>query len=384
MLRRALIVLLLIISPYCLADARGHVCEQRHCSVIVDAGSSGSRVHLYAFDLNEHNEPIHIEEVFVNKVTPGFASLPAQAEQVNNYLSGLLSPVPAQNLPVYFYATAGMRLLSEQQQQALYSKLIHWFSENPQWTLMEAKTITGTDEGVLGWLATNHELGLMDNEGRSQVGFIEIGGASVQIVFPIQDDYQIDKQDLVTVIVHNRPVLLFSHSFWGLGATEITKKFKHVSACFPTGYLLPDQSVAQGDGYACGEQLGEVINGHNEISDVVKTAQKNNSTPQWYTVGAVSALITKLSNQFPNGQFTANSLLNTVDSNYCQANWQDQQQAYPGDGYLSQNCILGAFFNKLTTNGMGLQPDQTIQSLPANLHGDWTLGVVIQQTNQYN
>lgn len=45
-------------------------CERHHCTAIVDAGSSGSRIHLYSYDLDEQANPIRINNVYSKKSNP--------------------------------------------------------------------------------------------------------------------------------------------------------------------------------------------------------------------------------------------------------------------------------------------------------------------------
>jgi len=97
--------------------------------IVIDAGSSGSRVHIYmwAYRLNE-SSPAYVKEApefsepkWSLKVEPGlsaFASDPQLAfESVTFLLNYARSMIPhsKQSLtPVYLFATAGMRVLEEQ------------------------------------------------------------------------------------------------------------------------------------------------------------------------------------------------------------------------------------------------------------------------------
>ena len=62
-------------------------CQQQHCVGIIDGGSTGSRFHIYTYDLDEHNSPIHIAEQWSKKVKPGFASVENNQTAVDNYFN---------------------------------------------------------------------------------------------------------------------------------------------------------------------------------------------------------------------------------------------------------------------------------------------------------
>ena len=108
-------------------------CRQQYCLAIVDAGSTGSRFHIYTYDLDEHNSPIHIAEQWSKKIKPGFASLENTQAAVDSYLNNLVIDAPQASLPVYFYATAGMRLLPQPKQTEMFTYLNNWFNHQSQW-----------------------------------------------------------------------------------------------------------------------------------------------------------------------------------------------------------------------------------------------------------
>ena len=80
-------------------------CEHHQCLGIVDAGSTGSRVHLYTYDLDEQKTPINIVEHWSKKIKPGLASLSPEQATINAYLTELFSDGPnVHSFPIYFYA----------------------------------------------------------------------------------------------------------------------------------------------------------------------------------------------------------------------------------------------------------------------------------------
>lgn len=55
----------------------------------------------------------------VKKIKPGIATIEANQATMDAYLTTLFSGAPEENLEVYFYATAGMRLLPQPKQHQL-------------------------------------------------------------------------------------------------------------------------------------------------------------------------------------------------------------------------------------------------------------------------
>jgi Golgi nucleoside diphosphatase len=160
-----LIVVLISCCIFTNVSAERAVCQQQQCIAVVDAGSTGSRLHIYSFDLDSNHNPIQIKEYWSKKIKPGFATLAPNQQVIDDYLNQLFQGSPTQTMPVYFYATGGMRLLPKSKQQPYYQHLQRWFSQQKKWQLIEAKTITGGEEGVLGWLAVNYKLGAFTSNG---------------------------------------------------------------------------------------------------------------------------------------------------------------------------------------------------------------------------
>ncbi|AHE66831.1 multidrug DMT transporter permease [Legionella oakridgensis] len=359
---------------------REQPCQQHHCVAIVDGGSTGSRLHIYAYDLNEVNSAVDINEVWSKKIKPGFATLDANQESINNYLNALFTDAPQQNLPVYFYATAGMRLLSEPKQAMYYQKLRHWFANNPQWQLMESKTITGSEEGLFGWLAVNYQLGALTDKSKAFAGVMDMGGASVQVAFPVENTTNIDKSNLIDVDVYGRHVKLFVHSFLGLGQTVFAYQFLDSPSCFSNDYQLPNGSLAEGDAASCQTGVSKLINNVHDVGQMVKPVIAENPVNAWYTMGGLTNLVEDKPFHFENNQFTSQRLLEQADNEVCHKPWKELLDGFPGNDFLYGYCLFPSYYYALIVNGYGIQPEQPINYLPSSKNSDWTLGVVLHQS----
>ncbi|WP_094092317.1 acetate and sugar kinases/Hsc70/actin family protein [Legionella clemsonensis] len=354
-------------------------CQQHQCIAVVDAGSTGSRVHIYAYDFDSSTQsPINIAEVWSKKIKPGFATIEANPPTIDAYLTTLFSGAPESNLPVYFYATAGMRLLPKPKQQQLYSLLQGWFNEQANWQLQQAKTITGTEEGLLGWLAVNYQRGSLDSTNQELAGVMDMGGASVQIIFPVEKADGINPQDLQHIDLYGRHLTLFVHSFLGLGQTEVTHQFLDESVCFANNYELPTGQPAAGDAYSCESDVAYLMNSVHRVNRVVQPVMTTNPVNNWFVIGGMAELTRSKPFQLEN-QFSSQDLLEQANTQVCHQDWSSLINQYPNNDYLYGYCLFPAYYYALIVDGYGLQPQQILNLMAPNQNSDWTLGVVLKQ-----
>ena len=360
-------------------NAGSVTCQERHCIAVVDAGSTGSRLHLYAYDLDTSNNPVQISELWSKKIKPGLASVEPNQHAIDAYLSILFESSPEQHMPVYFYATGGMRLLPHPTQQLYYQAVQQWFSAEAQWQLMDAKTISGNEEGVFGWLAVNYQLGAFKSTDKPLASVMDMGGASVQVTFPVQNVENIDHHDIVEIDIYGRHLVLFVHSFLGLGQSLLSHQFLNEESCFANGYQLPSGLLGKGDASSCRGSVSKLINTVHEVSSIVKPAIASNASNKWYAMDGVALLAENKPFSFENKQFTNQGLLEQADSQICHQEWQDVHAQYSSNNYLYGYCLFPAYYYALMVDGYGLHPDQSINFLPQGQDLGWTLGVVLHK-----
>lgn len=355
-------------------------CQKHECVAIVDAGSTGSRLHIYAYDLDQTKTPININELWSKKVKPGFATLASNQATIDAYLTALFAEAPEENLPVYFYATAGMRLLPQPKQKQFYNLMQKWFANQSRWQLKSSKTITGSEEGLFGWLAVNYQLGAFNNSNnKGYVGVMDMGGASVQIIVPIQKMDGIKNADLLTVNLYGRHLKLFIHSFLGLGQTEVTHQFLDTSSCFSEEYQLPSGAAATGDAYSCANEISPLMNNVHRVNRIVQPVIEANPVSNWIVLGGMAELAQSKPFQFDSYQFTNQTLLEQANTQVCHQQWSALNQQYPSNEYLYGYCLFPAYYYALMVDGYGLKPQQTVNYMASNQGSDWTLGVVLNQ-----
>ncbi|GGI78547.1 multidrug DMT transporter permease [Legionella impletisoli] len=380
---RMLVLLICIVSFFGNIEAstpNTQACKPDLCVAVVDAGSTGTRLHIYSFERNENNLPINIQEIWSKKIRPGFATLEPSQDTVNAYLHILFSDAPASNLPVYFYATAGMRLLSGPKQDTYYNALKQWFKHHPQWRLVDSKTITGREEGLFGWLSVNYQLKtLQENKPEAYVSVMDMGGASVQIVFPVKNTENINPDDLVEVDVYGQKTKLFVHSFLGLGQTVFAYQFLDEKSCFADNYKLPSGVSGQGDAQECQADVSKLINEVHQVSTKVQPALAENQAEKWYVLGGIKFLLEDKPFHFEGDKFNSEELLEQGNIEVCNKSWQELTTQNPHHEFLYNYCLLPSYYYALIVNGYGLNAEEPIYMLPGQNSADWTLGVVLHQ-----
>ncbi|VDL39478.1 unnamed protein product [Hymenolepis diminuta] len=218
--------------------------ESRY-TIIVDAGSSGSRLFVYCIPSQKSGDgPLPIITLcpdaegkpLTKKVNPGLSSFSSDPSASQSYISGLLS-FAAQNIPkqyhsvtpVYILATAGMRFLSPSDQDAIWryvqltvKKEFHFKFED-SW----AQTVTGLYEALYGWITVNYLLGNFVEPPRPTVGMLDMGGASMQIAYEVPPELNPPK-DLILpfTIGETRTHNVYVMTFLGYGTHAAKSRYK--------------------------------------------------------------------------------------------------------------------------------------------------------------
>ncbi|KAH7913936.1 nucleoside phosphatase family-domain-containing protein [Hygrophoropsis aurantiaca] len=164
-------------------------------ALMIDAGSTGSRIHVYKF----HNcgpSPAYEYEVF--KMTqPGLSAYKGHptdaAQSLDVLLDEAMRVVPASLrscTPIAVKATAGLRLLgTEDSTDILNSVRSHLLEKYPfalpQTADRGVAIMDGKDEGVYAWITANYLLDTIraDSKPGTSYAVLDLGGGSTQIVF---------------------------------------------------------------------------------------------------------------------------------------------------------------------------------------------------------
>lgn len=347
-------------------------CTYQICEAIIDVGSSGSRLYIYAHD----DASIHTRHVlFTQKITPGLSTVPP--EQIPAYLKKLIPQAPYQPIPIYVYGTAGMRLIPEESQQHRYDIVKNWFKKYPTWQLQDARTISGQEEGIYAWVAAQTELNVLGKSFEMLTSVVEMGGASVQVNIPIREEQitQFKPEDIYKVHLNGQEISVWSKSFIGFGINEIEKKVGLDANCFSEGYLMSNGEIAHGDIQQCISHIEQ----HQDIH-LIEHLQAYSALPvsehRWVTLGAIRYAAQSQFYHYAQ-YFDLKHLFLDADEKYCHQSWTFIQETEPQDSFAYRGCLAASYIYAFLKDGMGIHESHQLYYPNASEPMDWTLGALI-------
>uniref|UniRef100_A0A3P9PCW3 nucleoside diphosphate phosphatase n=1 Tax=Poecilia reticulata TaxID=8081 RepID=A0A3P9PCW3_POERE len=194
--------------------------------VMFDAGSTGTRVHVFRFRMENRGFPSLDRETF-RAIEPGLSAYADDPQKCSAGIVALLdlarSVVPPSHwtrTPVVLKATAGLRLLPGDKAEQLLDRVRALFRESPFLSTEDGVSIMdGTDEGTSAPEPGRYRGGLQGPD-RPTVGMLDLGGGSTQITFSPRHEKTIQMSpidDIRSFQMFNRTHTVYTHSYLGLG-----------------------------------------------------------------------------------------------------------------------------------------------------------------------
>ncbi|KAI8061683.1 nucleoside phosphatase GDA1/CD39 [Gongronella butleri] len=202
---------------------------------MIDAGSSGSRVHVYRFNFC-NKEPKLENEVF-EMLKPGLSSYEDDPEAAAHSLDKLLD-IAVKNVPAEYHhctplavkATAGLRLLGPDASDRILKQVRTHLETNYPFPLAGDDAVTimdGSDEGVYAWITVNYLLGKLAASKRgSSAAVFDLGGASTQVVFEPSISMAEGEHKYPLAYGEGEPYQLYQHSYLGFGLNQARQHIK--------------------------------------------------------------------------------------------------------------------------------------------------------------
>ncbi|KAK5880322.1 hypothetical protein CesoFtcFv8_023360 [Champsocephalus esox] len=198
-------------------------------SVMFDAGSTGTRIHVYTFIHGGSEElPVLDNEMF-HSIKPGLSAYADSPEMAGHTVRMLLKvakkTVPRlewKRTPLFLRATAGLRLLSAERARLLLEQVQHVFDESPFLVPDDSVSImNGTNEGILAWISVNYLTGHLNAHSERTVGILDLGGGSTQITFLPKLRKTIESVPVADYVakydISNSTFELYTYSYLGNG-----------------------------------------------------------------------------------------------------------------------------------------------------------------------
>jgi len=367
--------------------------------ILIDAGSSGSRLHVHGYLQSQNELPI-IEPSRNKKVKPGLSSFEKNPTAAGQSLIPLLdfaqAEIPTEcwdETPLYLQATAGLRSIPLQAAELILESCRQTIARypfifKPEWALI----ISGTQEGVNGWVAVNYLKGIFNQSRSSQqtIGVIEMGGASMQLTFvPQTSQSTCNEQHLVAIQVGDLSYQLYTHSYLDYGLEKIQLLFQRTymdlierdgNPCYPVAL----RHSATGSYDKCATLIASLLD-KNVSCSCLPCSFNGIFQPE-----IKNELFYAIENFFYTGQFFdilelpnfAHQLIQS-GTNFCQTHWSDILGKYPKESVmdLEKYCFSSAYIPKVLTHGFGFTEKQNqnvaVVKTIADTSIDWALGAVL-------
>lgn len=212
------------------AASKGGAEDAYEYVVMIDAGSTGSRVHVYTFDTSV-SPPKLIKEDF-EMLKPGLSSFDTDTEGAAASLDPLLNlalkSIPKSKhscSPVAVKATAGLRLLGTTKSNAILKQVKLHLEEDYPFPVVQGDGVSimeGSDEGVFAWITANYLLGNIGSSKRTDTAAVfDLGGGSTQIVFePNGEEEMIEGEHKYDIEFGGRKFNLYQYSHLGYGLMQ--------------------------------------------------------------------------------------------------------------------------------------------------------------------
>ena len=206
-------------------------------ALMIDAGSTGSRIHVYKF--NNCKASLSYEYETFKMTKPGLSSYDGRPDEAARSLDELMDEavrvVPKELRgcsPVAVKATAGLRLLGPEKSESILRAVRRRLEVDYPFKVIEAKNgveiMDGKDEGVYAWITANYLLQTISSSEDLDTGgaatsyaVLDLGGASTQIVFePKWEDKKtemVEGEHKYDLKFGKAGHVLYQHSYLGYG-----------------------------------------------------------------------------------------------------------------------------------------------------------------------
>ncbi|XP_031457903.1 ectonucleoside triphosphate diphosphohydrolase 8-like [Phasianus colchicus] len=345
--------------------------------LVFDAGSTHTALYVYQWPADKENGTgivSQVESCTVNgSGISSYADDPAGAgASLKPCLAKAMTIIPAEQqrqTPTYLGATAGMRLLREQNStkaEQVFAEVTKAIREYPV-DFRGAQILTGNEEGSFGWITVNYLLdtlikfsfaGKWEHPQNTEVlGALDLGGASTQITFQPGVTIE-DKNTSVLFRLYGTNYSLYTHSYLCYGQTQALKRL--IAAL----HQQAQRSVRRGLPFG-------------EEGDVVFTITL---LPQAFSGFYYTFSFLNLTSQ------QSLSHVNATVWDFCNKNWSKLVETFPENKeHLHTYCVVGLYILTLLVDGYKFD-EHTWSNIhfsqkAGNTDIGWTLGFMLNLTN---
>jgi apyrase len=348
-------------------------------AIIIDAGSSGSRAHVFAYDKSTSLPMIH--DVFQQSTNPGISAYADKPAEAGASLKPILDSsalylknkgIPLSQVSIRIFATGGMRLLSLLEQKAIHENIRRYIRSHYAFSMrdQDVRTISGKEEGIFDWLDVNYLAHTFMHPTEPTLGSIDMGGASTQIAFATTDASKPEHE--IEITINGATYRIFSQSFLGLGqdqARNAMNSDESSTNCYPSGYTY-DSKTGNFNFFICSSIYAAIIQNQGVEQSMIATDGPFIAYAGIYFDYSFFNILNTP---------TQNALLSRIDA-ICYLSWEQLQTNNPGISpkYLANYCTHGVYFEQLLYTTYKLKNEQlTVTNEINGINIDWTLGALL-------
>ena len=382
-------------------------------AILFDAGSSGTRLRIYQFLASGHSlKPLDVLELSSSpdKVKPGISGLADDPTQVEDYMTPLLESakktIPEDKqaaTPIFLFATAGMRLISQDKADAILKEVRKLFNDKEKCPFMlqddnDVRIITGKTEGIYAWVTVNFLVGAYRSKGLTY-GSLDLGGASHQNAWKFKSNHP----DVAFVDFAGKKYKIFVRSYLGFGQDQARERYLGViaqkqncvnnsecvvkSPCHNIGFKESlkfgnQERVFAGTAQVrrCRKIIREVFFCHLPNVQKCPFDDQPKLKGRFYGFSSFYYILTGIGavcSDCEDNKVTARKV-DLYSKSFCKKDYDDLDK----NPYAKNQCFGGNFIYELLTEGYKLRPGKKIR-VTNSLNGfklGWTLGAVLKNT----
>ncbi|XP_078444294.1 putative apyrase 6 isoform X2 [Wolffia australiana] len=378
--------------------------------IIIDGGSTGTRIHVFAYAVGQGGMPVlDLGATSTLKENPGLSAYAGNPDLAGESLAGLLdfgkTKVPRSQwgqTKVRVMATAGLRLLDIRVQERILESCrkalrVSGFLFRSEW----ASVISGTDEGIYAWVAANYALGTLGADPGETTGIIELGGASAQVTFVSNEQLP---PEFVHVLRFGKVTYnLYSHSFLHFGQNAAHETFHKILSsrernsdktsstvrrladpCAPKGFSkglesVSSQVIATGNFSECRSAVQDLLQKREEDCAYKECRLGSAFVPALHGRFLATENFFFTSKFFRLGRKAILLDFIAAGERFCGQDWMRLKRKYYSmdEDDLPRYCFSSAYIVALLHDGLGVSLDDKrimYTNKVGNVPLDWALG----------
>jgi len=384
-----------------------HHAEKYDYGITIDAGSRHTGMFIFRWTkritkdyyTRPRSQP-ECPDGWSKKIRPGVAQYAYETDPNSRGLENYLSPLFAfakktlkgqdiSKIPVYFGATAGVRLVTYLKRHALMNRIRSYISSSGfKFSNSQAHVLSGEEEAMYNWVNINNLNGFSGGDPGS-IGILDLGGASLEAAYETPYDIL---DGWIAVELYQQRYRLYGRSYLQLGVREAFRRLilqteevlMHTNPCVPTGctvdYSDPDSGfnktlIGSSHQGTCSDFVLSIIqaslpchypmdpSGYSECHAYGQYASTQFNNMTFYGIDGFLDFTKELKlykELKQNKHSTAISL--PVIKKYvhvlCMNTWDDLKARFKktDEDFLATACFLGTFIYEVLTTGLGFSP----------------------------